>query len=163
VGSRLTPRLALASVLIVVAGSLTAVVVMGRSRHHESAAATIQGRDLPRGTVMTTRYTVVAGELRHAPVFVARETDGDLVAFLGRSTHLGCQVALANDPRWPRFRQAPNVAFEDPCGGSVWAVDGDCLGGPCPRGLSTFPLKVTGDTAQIDLSRTVPGKPRVAA
>ena len=150
-------------VALVAAGSLIAVLIVSRAHHHQQHLATIQVGVLARGEVATTRYTVAAGGLRHAPVFVARETDGRLVAFLGRSTHLGCEVALANDRRWPRFKQSPNVAFEDPCGGSTWALDGDCLGGPCPRGLSTFPLKVTGGTAQIDLSRTVPGKPRIAA
>jgi Rieske Fe-S protein len=146
-------------VAVVAAGSLAAVVVVSRT-HHQQHVATIQVGVISRGKVATTRYTVAAGALRHAPVFVARETDGRLVAFLGRSTHLGCKVVLANDPRWQRFKQPPNVAFEDPCGGSTWALDGDCVAGPCPRGLSTFPLTVMGSTAQIDLSRTIPGRAR---
>jgi Rieske Fe-S protein len=149
-------------VAVVAAGSVTAVLIMSGSDGQQHLA-TIQVGVVARGKVTTTRYTVAAGGLRHAPVFVARETDGRLVAFLGRSTHLGCEVVLANDPRWPRFRQPPNVAFEDPCGGSTWALNGDCFAGPCPRGLSTFPLKVTGSTAQIDLSRTIPGRPRPPA
>jgi Rieske Fe-S protein len=163
VGRRLVPRLALAIAVVLAAGALIAFAVNSRSQHDKSAVVTVDVRGLAAGRVLTTRYTIAAGGLHHAPVFVARENNGHLVAFLGRSTHLGCKVALANDPRWPRFKQPPNVAFEDPCGGSVWALDGDCVSGPCPRGLSTFPLKVTGATAEINLSLTVPGKPRVAA
>jgi Rieske Fe-S protein len=52
------------------------------------------------------------------------------------------------------------IAFQDPCGGSVFAIDGDCIGGPCPRGLDRYPVEVHGDTAEIDVTQLVKGPPR---
>jgi Rieske Fe-S protein len=155
--------LALVTVLLVLAAGTLIVDAVNSRRHHGTpAVVAIDVRGIASGGVLTTRYTVAAGGLQHAPVFLARETDGAFVAFLGRSTHLGCRVVLASDALHA-FTHASNVAFEDPCGGSVWALDGDCIGGPCPRGLSTFPLKVTGSVAEIDLTRAVPGTPRLPA
>jgi Rieske Fe-S protein len=156
-------RLALATALLLAAVAFVALAVNGHRRHEQPSVVGVDVHGLASGAVLTTRYTVTSGSLRHAPVFVARETDGNVVAFLGRSTHLGCKVVLADDPRSPQFTSSPRVAFVDLCGGSVWALDGDCVGGPCPRGLSTFPLAVTGNIAEIDLSRTLPGTPRRSA
>jgi Rieske Fe-S protein len=150
----------LVTVLVLAAGTLIAVAVNSRRHHATPTVGTVDVRGIASGGVLTTRYTVASGGLHHAPVFLARQTDGKFVAFLGRSTHLGCRVVLASDARYA-FTHASNVAFEDPCGGSVWALDGQCVGGPCPRGLSTFPLKVTASVAKIDLTRTVPGAPRL--
>jgi nitrite reductase/ring-hydroxylating ferredoxin subunit len=147
--------------LLALASVAVAGLIVASSAHHRGTA-TIWADGLVAGTAMKTRFTIASAPLRRAPVFLARERDGHLVAFLGRSTHLGCAVALANDPRWPRFKQPPNVAFEDPCGGSTWDLEGDCVAGPCPRGLSTFLVTIKGASVQIDLSRTVAGKPRAS-
>ncbi len=37
-----------------------------------------------------------------------------------------------------------------------------CLGGPCPRGLDRYAVKVVDDTAQIDITQLMKGPPRVA-
>jgi Rieske Fe-S protein len=150
----------LVAVLVLGTGALIALAVNSRTHRGTPAVVAVDVRGIARGGVLATSYTVAAGDLHHAPVFLARETDGRFVAFLGRSTHLGCKVVLASDARLA-FTHAADVAFEDPCGGSVWALDGDCLRGPCPRGLSTFPLEMSGRVAEIDLRRTLPGKPRL--
>ncbi len=119
--------------------------------------------ELRPGTVLTSRYTFSGGELHHVPVFVARQKDGRVLAFLGRSTHLGCKIVLAEPATIRRFTLVPNVVFVDPCGGSLWALNGTCLGGPCPRSLDQFQVEVVGVTAHVDLSEIIRGKDRAGA
>ena len=33
--------------------------------------------------------------------------------------------------------------FLEPCGGSLYDLVGNCVWGPCPRGLSRYPVEVT--------------------
>ena len=159
--SRVLALLSAAALVLLVAGiavfaihSRTRVVTPGRATPR---IVDVDVRNVSPGTVITTRYTVAIGELHKAPVFLARQPDGRFVAFLGRSTHLGCRIVLAGTiPTIANDR----AAFYDPCGGSVWAIDGTCLGGPAPRNLDRFPLTIVAGHAHLDLSTILPGEPR---
>ena len=96
-----------------------------------------------------------------ARVFFVRRS-GQVTAFLGVSTHLGCSLLVPGDPRYGRgFDENPrDPRIEDPCGGSIYAFDGRCVGGPCPRDLDRYTVRLSGDTAQIDLSRLIAGSPK---
>jgi Rieske Fe-S protein len=65
------------------------------------------------------------------------------------------------NPKYQRFTSSPEVAFEDPCGGSVFALDGSWVGGPAPRALDHYPVRVVGDTAQVRVSQLIMGHTRI--
>lgn len=109
--------------------------------------------------------TVALPDKKHtkARIFVVRRPHHQIAAFLGVSTHLGCRLLLPGDARYGEgFTVSRRYAFEDPCGGSVFALNGDCVGGPCPRGLDRYPLDVRDGTAEVDLNHLIKGPSRLA-
>jgi cytochrome b6-f complex iron-sulfur subunit len=69
------------------------------------------------------------------PLIVARPSQGKAVAFSARCTHMGCTVAPSG------------AKLQCPCHGSQFdPLTGSVLHGPAQRPLSTFPVKVEGDT-----------------
>jgi nitrite reductase/ring-hydroxylating ferredoxin subunit len=107
--------------------------------------------------------TVALPDKKHtkARVFVVRRGHNQVAAFLGVSTHLGCRLLLPGDRGYGKgFTVTRRLAFEDPCGGSVFALNGDCVGGPCPRGLDRYSIDVRDDTASVDLNHLIKGPPR---
>jgi Rieske Fe-S protein len=111
------------------------------------------------GDVLTTRYTASPTNTEtRATVFVVDVPGEGVLALLGRSTHLGCRVEWVHAAGYHRFEQRRDVVFEDPCGGSVFALNGDCVGGPCPRGLDRFSATVGGTQLRIDLTDINPGR-----
>lgn len=85
-------------------------------------------------------------------VWLVREGTGWL-AFSNRSPHpRGCEV------RWVAEEQK----FVEPCLGQIFDRTGLNVGGPAPRGLDAYPVRVKGpDTVEVDLShpRPVSGGP----
>ena len=159
--SRSLALLSAAALVLLVTG-VAVLAIHSRTRAVTTGSTTprivdVDVRHVLPGTVITTRYTVAIGELHKAPVFLARQPDGRFAAFLGRSTHLGCRIVLVGTSR-PIANHRPT--FSDPCGGSVWAIDGTCLSGPCPRSLDRFPLNIVAGHAHLDLSTILPGDPR---
>ena len=90
--------------------------------------------------------------------------DGSSVtAFSAVDTRTGCEVLIPGDRDYdelvsPRPRTAPLLG--DNCGGSRWAIDGRCLGGPCPRDLDRYPVEVVDGRATVDVRDRVVGAPR---
>ena len=68
----------------------------------------------------------------------------------------------ADDRRYERLTEAPEVKFDDPCGAALFTLSGACLAGPCARGLDRFALSVADGRARIDLNTLIPGPPRPA-
>jgi menaquinol-cytochrome c reductase iron-sulfur subunit len=60
-------------------------------------------------------------------------------AFAAYCTHLGCPVLWLQDPK----------IFLCPCHGSVFNGDGTVAGGPAPRALFTYPLRIRHGRVQI--------------
>ena len=104
------------------------------------------------GTVETTIRPVAALHGATWPVLVVAESTSRYTAFLGRSPHLGCRVKWVKDPTYTRFSTNAEVAFEDPCGGAEFTIDGTCIAGPCNRGLDRFPIAVSHGDAHINLN-----------
>jgi len=67
-----------------------------------------------------------------ASVLVTRTSNNEVVAFSPVCTHLGCSV------RWAPDRDS----FYCPCHNSTFAVDGKVTGGPAPRPLDRYEVKV---------------------
>lgn len=99
-----------------------------------------------------------------ARVFVARPSAGDVRAYLGTSTHLGCKLLLPSDEQYGKgFAASSSRAFfEDPCGDSQYSLDGNCTSGPCPRGLDGYAVEVRDDHVDIDLRHLITGPARGA-
>jgi Rieske Fe-S protein len=93
-------------------------------------------------------------------VFVVDVPREGIIALVGRSTHLGCLVKWVHAADYRRFEQHPEVTFEDPCGGSLFALNGDCLGGPCPRGLDRFSATENGTELSVNVSDVNLGRKR---
>ena len=119
------------------------------------------GRVLPIRVELPSTALPPHRESGAARVFFVRQR-GQVKAFLGVSTHLGCALLVPGDPTYGRgFNEDPkDPRIEDPCGGSTYALDGRCVGGPCPRDLDGYAVQLSGGTAQIDLSRLIAGDPK---
>lgn len=73
-------------------------------------------------------------ESEDAGAWMVKSSDGRLTAFSPLCTHLGCAY------HWdPQAR-----VFACPCHGSRFAMDGRVLGGPAPRPLDRYLIKVIG-------------------
>jgi len=110
---------------------------------------------LRRGDVMPIRATLPGAKPQTVSVFVVRPSAHEYVALRGVSTHLGCRVAWVKAPSARSYYGPARSTFEDPCGGSTWALDGEWCGGPAPRSLDRFRSRVTDGSITIDLNDVV--------
>ncbi len=94
--------------------------------------------DLPKARRIAA-YTV--------PIIAGME-EGYVVLYQG-CVHLGCRVPWCETSQW----------FECPCHGSKYSRVGEKRGGPAPRGLDRFVLKILGDNIVVDTGDLVLGPP----
>jgi menaquinol-cytochrome c reductase iron-sulfur subunit len=73
-----------------------------------------------------------AGEAAEMAAWLRRQGPSEFVAFSVNCTHLGCPV------RWMANAQL----FLCPCHGGVYYEDGAVAGGPPPRALTQYPVRV---------------------
>ena len=64
--------------------------------------------------------------------WVVKQSDDKAVAFVPQCTHLGCAY------HW----EEPKSAFVCPCHSSLFSIDGKVLGGPAPRHLDQYAVRV---------------------
>jgi Rieske Fe-S protein len=153
-------------VLSVVAVALVGIVTLLALRGSGSSGiaaggVTIDVSGLRPGHVIPVEVSLPNAKHAKAPVFVVRKGGSPVMALLGISTHLGCRLLWPGDPTYGAgFTSRSEVEFEDPCGGSVFALDGACIGGPCPRGLDRYRVTVVDHKAEIDLKHLLTGPPR---
>lgn len=95
-------------------------------------------------------------------VWATRFEDGNVVAFFDRDPHSGCAVPWRADFDLKAVLgdgdSAPASgmigAFRDPCGGWTYLKDtGEIVFGASPRGLDSFPVRIEGRNAVVDLTR----------
>src|SRR5919206_518873 len=72
-----------------------------------------------------------------------------IVALYQKCVHLGCRVPWCDTSQW----------FECPCHGSKYSRVGEKKGGPAPRGLDRFPIKVSGGSIEVDTRFIIPRPP----
>ena len=81
-----------------------------------------------------------AGQTSRTAVWLRRTSDREFTAFGLNCTHLGCPV------NW----RAGAELFLCPCHGGVYYADGSVAGGPPPRPLVRFSVRITADdTVQV--------------
>ena len=74
-----------------------------------------------------------------ATAWIVRRPQNEVVAFAPQCTHLGCAY------RW----EARNQAFVCPCHSSEFSAEGEVLGGPAPRALDRYQVKVEAGRIKI--------------
>ena len=148
-----------ARLLLILSAALTLVLVVLAAvtfwppSEGGASTFTVSVADLDVGSAKAIRVTLPGPRDSIATVFLARSAANDVHAFLAKSTHLGCRLVLPGDPKYGQgfTTSSSRYFFEDPCGGSTWALDGDCTAGPCPRALDRYPVQLHGDNVAIDL------------
>lgn len=74
-----------------------------------------------------------------ATAWIVRRPHNDVVAFVPQCTHLGCAY------HW----ESRNQAFVCPCHSSEFSAKGEVLGGPAPRPLDRYQVKVEAGRIKI--------------
>jgi cytochrome b6-f complex iron-sulfur subunit len=82
--------------------------------------------------------------------FYVTQYQGGLRALYQKCPHLGCKVPFC----------ASSARFECPCHGSIYNVIGEYIGGPAPRGMDRFPIRIRNGRVTVDTSSIVEGPPR---
>lgn len=80
-----------------------------------------------------------AGQTSSTAVWIRRSTENELTAFAVNCTHLGCPVS------W----QADGRIFLCPCHGGVYYADGTVAGGPPPRPLPRYEVRIENGVVQV--------------
>ena len=75
--------------------------------------------------------------------------EAGVVALYQKCVHLGCRVPWCKTSQW----------FECPCHGSKYNRVGEKKGGPAPRGLDRFAVRIEGGNLSIDTRTIVVGPP----
>jgi menaquinol-cytochrome c reductase iron-sulfur subunit len=83
-----------------------------------------------------------AGAAAEMAAWLRRQGPNEFVAFSVNCTHLGCPVRWMADAR----------LFLCPCHGGVYYEDGAVAGGPPPRALSEYPVRVENGTVWLRTS-----------
>ncbi len=160
---RIRLMLVLAVVLVVILAGVT-LLALWRGGPGHSGAVTANVADLRVGAAEAVAVKLSDKHHTRARVFFTRTSPHTVHAFLGVSTHLGCRLLLPGDGGYGRgfTRTSHRYFFEDPCGGSVYSLRGECTGGPCPRGLDRYAVDVRDGTAEVHLGTLVTGPKRRA-
>ena len=80
-----------------------------------------------------------AGVTAESAAWLRREDQNNFIAFAANCTHLGCPV------RWEKDAHL----FMCPCHGGVYYADGTVAGGPPPRPLTKYQVRVQDNEVQI--------------
>lgn len=89
------------------------------------------------------------GDVLYPTVFTQFKESG-LIAMYQKCPHLGCRVPWCTTSQW----------FECPCHGSKYNSAGEWTGGPAPRGMWHFPIKLNGEQISVDTGTQVEGPPK---
>lgn len=88
------------------------------------------------------------GTVSHVPkgrFYISRFEDGGMLALWQRCTHLGCTVPWREDEH----------QFHCPCHSSLFNTKGEVIGGPAPRPLDLFPIKIVDGQVVVDTGNPI--------
>jgi menaquinol-cytochrome c reductase iron-sulfur subunit len=106
-----------------------------RSNSNWVDAGTVSNIKIDQPQEITFQRRVIDGwkeQLEKAAAWIVKRPDGTVRAYSPACPHLGCAY------RWEGSRRQ----FVCPCHGSRFGVDGAVLGGPAPRPLDRYQVKV---------------------
>lgn len=135
--------------------AVTGIALIARNRSHTQVGAQITAVDL--GPVK--RFPVGSiTKLDDPRVFVVNDPADGVIVLDVRSPHLGCRIvqrASVGDPSV--FTGGPDVAFVDPCHGSLFDRVGNKIAGPAARGMYRYRIDTSGGRVLVDTSLLIPG------
>jgi hypothetical protein len=100
-------------------------------------------------------------ELRPTLVFVIRDEDGQLHAFIGEDPRNGCALewmTLKPDYNWFINGVRMDAVFHDVCHGSLYDRRGHVVGGPSPFDLNELATEIRGEDLYVDPGRILIGQ-----
>ncbi len=102
----------------------------------------------PVGQTVPVRFEAVSetpwdGVTARTVAWLRREPGDRLVAFSANCTHLGCPV---------RWEPSANL-FMCPCHGGVYYSNGQVAGGPPPRPLPRYPVRLRDGAVEVQAER----------
>jgi cytochrome b6-f complex iron-sulfur subunit len=83
--------------------------------------------------------------VRKGRFYVVREEDGGVLALWQRCPHLGCTVPWRED----------QDQFNCPCHSSLFNRQGEVIGGPAPRPMDLFPVRLQDSRLVVDTSQPI--------
>lgn len=93
------------------------------------------------------------------PLFVVSDPAARITVFDAHSTHRNC-LLVANDGTDPTVGVPDlDVAFIDPCHGSLFDRAGNKLAGPAPRSMDRYPVTTDEQHVLVELSEPILGDP----
>jgi Rieske Fe-S protein len=99
----------------------------------------VSGTVVPTNLTRTVTDAFLSPEKVRIPVFLVSEGGGRFTVFDARCTHLGCPLSWS-----PSDRQ-----FLCACHGGVYDAQGKVVGGPPPRPLDRYDVKVEGSVLYV--------------
>ncbi|HLR24860.1 MAG TPA: ubiquinol-cytochrome c reductase iron-sulfur subunit [Fodinibius sp.] len=134
-------------IAIPVIGTLIAPLVMNEPRKWRDVGSVDKFEQGSIGLVefKGAGYKPWSGKAAKQAAWVKRESASKFIAFSVNCTHLGCPV------RWQKDAEM----FFCPCHGGVFYDDGTVAGGPPPRELQRYPIRVKNGRVQV-LTSPVP-------
>lgn len=92
------------------------------------------------------------------PIFLVHDPADGFLALYNRDPHLGCRTMWieADERPWVGVDQR----FVTPCHGEQYMRTGECIAGPCPRGLDRFRVQVVDGQVIVDVRQLMAGPPR---
>jgi Tol biopolymer transport system component/nitrite reductase/ring-hydroxylating ferredoxin subunit len=107
----------------------------------------------PQRTLNQLQTPVPAGPatVSPVPIFLVHDPEQGFRALYNRDTWLGCRMTWVPE----------NQRFESPCHGQYYSKTGECVRGPCPRGLDRFAVVLTkGGEVLVDVGLFQTGPPQ---
>lgn len=96
-----------------------------------------------------TRSKIQASRLR---IYHCRAVSGGL-------EFIAALIDDDSDRHQPTAWNAAAQTFITPDSCDIFDWEGNCVAGPCSRGLNRYPLRIEGGKVVVDLSTRLPGKP----
>ena len=93
------------------------------------------------------------------PLFVVNDPATRITVFDAHSTHLDCLLVTNDGTDTTVGVPDLDVAFIDPCHGSLFDRAGNKLAGPAPRSMDRYPVTTSEQHVLVDLSEPIPGDP----
>lgn len=99
--------------------------------------------------------------VRPTPVFLVRDEDGVIRAFIGEDPKTGCALELLRKGDWGHRDPGYPAVFHDTCHGSLYDRRGKVAGGPSPWDLNQIAVEIRGEDVYVHPSQIVVGESRL--
>ena len=139
-------------IVLIAAAVFTCAVVLVIANFKPSAPVNVgRAQDFQPGTVRAIQLPALNTADPALPVYLVGTSTGGVLALYRQDPYSGCLV------EW----SAARLRFQDPCSESSYALSGEWIEGPAPRGLDRFAVTIEGDGAvSVDVNARQTGPPR---